>query len=68
MQKAQYEYCVLIPEISVMIVKTLFMNSGKTGGPSVTTKPPSGSSTVKPSSVSGNLHAKSKTKILHADT
>ena len=59
---------MLIPKITVMIVKTLFMNSGKTGLPSKTTKPPSQSSTVKPTSVSGNLHAESKTEILHADT
>ena len=43
----------------VMIVKTLLINSGKTGGPSMTTKPPSGPSTVKPTSGSGNLHAES---------
>ena len=59
MQKAQYEYCMLIPEITVMTVKTLFMNLGKTGRQSTTTKPPSGSSTVKPTSVPGNLHAES---------
>ena len=34
MQKTQYEYSMLIPEISVMIVKTLFMNLLKIGGPS----------------------------------
>ena len=68
MQKAKHRYCMLIPKINVMIVKTLFMNSGKTGGLSATTKPPSQSSTVKPSSGSGNLHAESKTEILHADT
>ena len=59
---------MLIPKITVMIVKTLFMNLGRTGIPSTTTKPPSQSSTVKPTSVSGNLHAESKTEILHADT
>ena len=59
---------MLIPKITVMIVKTLFMNSGKTGGPSKTTKPPSQSSTVQPTSVSGNLHAESKTEIQQADT
>ena len=59
---------MLIPKITVMIVKTLFMNLGRTGKPSTTTKPPSQSSTVKPTSVSGNLHAESKTEILHADT
>ena len=37
-------------------------------GPSTTAKPPSQSSTVKPTSVSGNLRAESKTEILHADT
>ena len=57
MQKAQYEYCMLIPEISVMIVKTLFMNLGKTGGPSMTTKPSTALATLKPTSASGNLHA-----------
>ena len=68
MQKAKHRYCMLIPKITVMIVKTLFMNSGKTRGPSTTTKPPSQSSTVKPTSVSGNLRAERKTEILHADT
>ena len=68
MQKAKHRYCMLIPTVTVMIVKTLFMNLGKTGGPSKTTKPPSQSSTVKPTSVPGNLHAESKTEILHADT
>ena len=57
MQIAQYEYCMLIPEISVMIVKTLFMNLGKTGGPSMTTKPSTALATLKPTSASGNLHA-----------
>ena len=68
MHKAKHKYCMLIPKITVMIVKTLFMNLGRTGGPSTTTKPPSQSSTFKPTSVSGNLHAESKTEILHADT
>ena len=68
MQKAKHRYCMLIPKIAVMIVKTLLMNSGRTGGPSTKTKPPSQSSTVQPTSVSGNLHAESKTEILHADT
>ena len=44
------------------------MTLGKTGGPSMTTKPPSGSSTVKPTSVSGNLHAESTIWIQHANT
>ena len=48
---------MLIPKITAMIVKTLFMKLGRTGGPSTTTKPPSQSSTFKPTSVSGNLHA-----------
>ena len=47
---------MLIPEISVMIVQTLFMNLGKTRGPSTTTKPASQSS--KPTSEASNLHAK----------
>ena len=50
---------MLIPKITVMTVKTLFMNLGETGRQSTTTKPPSGSSTVKPTSVPGNLHAES---------
>ena len=49
---------MLIPEISVMIVQTLFMNLGKTRGLSTTTKPASQSSTVKPTSEASNLHAK----------
>ena len=68
MQKAKHRYCMLIPKITAMIVTTSFMNLGRTGGPSTTTKPPSQSSTFKPTSVSGNLHAESKTEILHADT
>ena len=60
MQKAQYEYCMLIPEITVMTVKTLFMNLGKPGGSSSATTQPSGSSTVKPTSGAGTLHAESR--------
>jgi len=52
---------MLIPEITLMIVKALFMNLGKTGGPSTTTKPSTALATIKPTSVSGNLHAESKT-------
>ena len=54
MQKAQYEYRMLIPETSVMIIKTLFMNLGKTRGPSMTTKLSIALATLKPTSVSGN--------------
>ena len=61
MQKAQYEYRMLIPETSVMIIKTLFMNLGKTRVPSMTTKPSTALATLKPTSASGNLHAESKT-------
>ena len=53
MQKAQYEYRMLIPETSVMIIKT-FMNLGKTRGPSMTTKLSIALATLKPTSVSGN--------------
>lgn len=59
--KKKHKYCTPIPEITVMMETTFFINVGKTGGQSTTTKPPSQSSTAKPTSVSGNLHAESKT-------
>ena len=61
--KGKHKYCTPIPEITVMMETTFFINIGKTGGQSTTTKPPSQSSTVQPTSVSGNLHAERKTQI-----
>ena len=47
----------LFPQMNIFY----YINLGKTGGPSPTSKAPSQSSTVKPTSVSGNLLAKRKT-------